>query len=563
VRLAEEALAVEPDEPERTVRLRLHLGGYLAEAGSHDRALVTLVDVAEAAPPGTILRVRCGTALARELIAHGRFEDAAREARTQAEQAHGLRARTEEATARAVEASALARLGRLGDALAALERAPAAAIERVSSRSRTHSRPSRFAPAMQSYLDRAGVHEQAGDASAAARVALEGRDEAARRGLSDTLGVVMAAVAAHELLQSGAWDEAADLLASVEPASGTHHEPGTGMAALVRARLASLRGQWDAAADALDVARAGSVAVGQPGWAALADLAVAETATWRGHYRDARTAVVRGIALAESDGDRTGMARLACIGIRVEADAAAAALRRTRRDAVPSDEIATGHWVRLQAGRAVDDGGRSSPRWTALVLTGAAELARAGSDLGSGAVPDAPAPWDAVVAAWETAGDPYAAAYARFRRAEASLARAGDRVTAASDLREALSVADRLAAVPLGREVEELARRARLAGVRDDRASARSGDRGYVEARRQGLSDREIDVLALLAAGLSDREIAERLFISTKTTGHHVSHILAKLGVERRGEAAAVAFGIGLLTPADPGARHDATSGLG
>ena len=60
----------------------------------------------------------------------------------------------------------------------------------------------------------------------------------------------------------------------------------------------------------------------------------------------------------------------------------------------------------------------------------------------------------------------------------------------------------------------------------------------------------EIEVLTLLAAGLPDREIAERLFITTKTTGHHVSHVLAKLGVERRGEAAAVAYRIGLV-PAD------------
>ena len=65
---------------------------------------------------------------------------------------------------------------------------------------------------MQSYLDRANVLEQAGDPSAAARLALDGRDEAARRGLSGTMGVVMAAVAAHGLLQTGGWDEAADLL---------------------------------------------------------------------------------------------------------------------------------------------------------------------------------------------------------------------------------------------------------------------------------------------------------------------------------------------------------------
>ena len=233
VRLAQDALATGPDEADRTVRLRLHLGGYLAEAGSHERALATLIEAADAAPPGTILQVRCGTARARELLVHGRFDEAAREARTQAEDASRLRARPEEAAARAVEASALARLGRLADALAALRLAPLGAMDRVSSRSR--SRPSRFGAAMQSYLDRATVFEQAGDAAAAARLALDGRDEAARRGLSGTMGVVMTAVAAHGLLQTGGWDEASDLLAGVDPRSGDRHQLGSGMVRLARA----------------------------------------------------------------------------------------------------------------------------------------------------------------------------------------------------------------------------------------------------------------------------------------------------------------------------------------
>ena len=84
------------------------------------------------------------------------------------------------------------------------------------------------------------------------------------------------------------------------------------------------------------------------------------------------------------------------------------------------------------------------------MLTGAAELGRLGSDLGSGVVADGAGLWDAAVAAWEQAGDPYAEAYVRFRRAEATLAHAGDRAAAAADLRVALGVADRLGAVPLG-----------------------------------------------------------------------------------------------------------------
>jgi two-component system response regulator DevR len=55
------------------------------------------------------------------------------------------------------------------------------------------------------------------------------------------------------------------------------------------------------------------------------------------------------------------------------------------------------------------------------------------------------------------------------------------------------------------------------------------------------LSEREREVLALIARGCTNREIAERLVISEKTAGHHVSHILDKLGMSRRSEAAVYA----------------------
>ncbi|WP_243761755.1 response regulator transcription factor, partial [Streptomyces sp. YIM 98790] len=63
-----------------------------------------------------------------------------------------------------------------------------------------------------------------------------------------------------------------------------------------------------------------------------------------------------------------------------------------------------------------------------------------------------------------------------------------------------------------------------------------------------GLTARERDVLSLVAAGRSNRQIAEELFISPKTVSVHVSNILAKLEVSGRGEAAALAHRLGLLT---------------
>jgi DNA-binding CsgD family transcriptional regulator len=62
-----------------------------------------------------------------------------------------------------------------------------------------------------------------------------------------------------------------------------------------------------------------------------------------------------------------------------------------------------------------------------------------------------------------------------------------------------------------------------------------------------GLTVRELDVLRLVAAGRSNREIADELFISVKTASVHVSNILAKLGVRGRGEAAATAHRLRLL----------------
>jgi DNA-binding NarL/FixJ family response regulator len=66
-----------------------------------------------------------------------------------------------------------------------------------------------------------------------------------------------------------------------------------------------------------------------------------------------------------------------------------------------------------------------------------------------------------------------------------------------------------------------------------------------------GLSVRELEVLALVAAGRTNGQIAKELFISPKTASVHVTHILDKLGVSSRIEAAMIAARAG-LTAADP-----------
>jgi DNA-binding NarL/FixJ family response regulator len=67
-----------------------------------------------------------------------------------------------------------------------------------------------------------------------------------------------------------------------------------------------------------------------------------------------------------------------------------------------------------------------------------------------------------------------------------------------------------------------------------------------------GLTDRERQVLALVAAGATNREIAAELFMAEKTASVHVSRILGKLGVRSRTEAAAVAYRQGLAETPSP-----------
>jgi DNA-binding CsgD family transcriptional regulator len=97
--------------------------------------------------------------------------------------------------------------------------------------------------------------------------------------------------------------------------------------------------------------------------------------------------------------------------------------------------------------------------------------------------------------------------------------------------------------------LELLAERARLDLVPPHVASA-DGDQSLEQVL--GLTAREAEVLRLVARGYTNREIADKLVISVKTAGVHVSHILRKLDAPNRREAAAIAHRVG--PPPAPGA---------
>jgi DNA-binding CsgD family transcriptional regulator len=129
------------------------------------------------------------------------------------------------------------------------------------------------------------------------------------------------------------------------------------------------------------------------------------------------------------------------------------------------------------------------------------------------------AEWRAAADAWRELGCPFEYAYA--------LAQTGDEAA----IRQAEEIFIELDAQP----AVTMARRAlRQIGA----ATAQRGPHAATRANPAGLTARELEVLDLLSLGLSNAAIAERLFISRKTAGHHVSAILAKLGVETRTAAA-------------------------
>jgi DNA-binding NarL/FixJ family response regulator len=70
--------------------------------------------------------------------------------------------------------------------------------------------------------------------------------------------------------------------------------------------------------------------------------------------------------------------------------------------------------------------------------------------------------------------------------------------------------------------------------------------------RVAGLSDREVEVLRLVARGLTNKEVAAKLEISPKTAGHHLQHVFEKLGVTTRAAATMIAVQRGLIADQSP-----------
>ena len=373
-------------------------------------------------------------------------------------------------------------------------------------------------------LEGAGLHE------AAAAVARDGLAVAREHGLARTYGAVLASNVAEPLVSLGRWDEAGEVIERTlrlfpPPLTRSCQWRLAGDIALARGDLPATAEFVASMRSVLDQARYHDQ-YHLPLFRLETELRLAQ-----GRPADALSA--SGDAL-----DRHDMRPSSRYAWPLLVAGARACTAAAREGALAAKATALRDRLRATAGELSADG-FAQP---AHQLTFAAEAEQPGDG----------AAWDEAARAWEAVGQPFPLALALLRSAEAALS-GGDRDGGAARLLRAAEMAQRLGARPLAGHIALLARRARIPlGPADD------GDTPAPEPERLGLTARELEVLRLVAAGRSNREIAGELFISAKTASVHVSNILGKLGVTSRGEAAAAAHRLRLFdsfpAPDTPGA---------
>ena len=230
---------------------------------------------------------------------------------------------------------------------------------------------------------------------------------------------------------------------------------------------------------------------------ALAHLRVAQ-----GKPQIAAALLERGLLAAEGDALQTAQ----LLALLVDARLAAGEQASAEAAALALDELAKSSGIAIVAARA--------------------ELAAARVDVADGRLDAAGEAARRALTGFGRLGMPYEIAEARAELARSLASEAPD--VAREEARAAFETFLELGA-SRGRD-------AAAAILRELGAAPGAGPRSSGE-----LTAREAEVLGLLGSGMSNAQIATTLFISEKTAGHHVSHILAKLGVRNRAEAAAVA----------------------
>jgi DNA-binding CsgD family transcriptional regulator len=305
------------------------------------------------------------------------------------------------------------------------------------------------------------------------------------------------------------------------------------MTAAALAELATARGWPDEAERQLKFARETLEGNDDPLNHGLVHAAAAGLALSLRQHRTARVEVQRALEVVTARGDDQQAVALCSLGLRVEADEAE---RRRARGVLGSEDDV---WLRGEELRA-----RAASIWRGMgrrqvsFPEAAVEAAVAEAEFDRLAGRAAPGRWAEVAEGWERLARPYPAAYARWREAEARVAHRDAR--AADVLRQAHSVAEDLDARVLAEETAALARRARIDLTVPTAPPTPPPPNPFK------LTEREMQVLGLVKAGRTNREIARRLYISESTASVHVSNILTKLDAKNRVEAAAIAHRLDL-----------------
>ena len=497
--------------------LRWTQGDNEGSLAAYERGLALLP-----ADPPSAARARILGSQASAMLGLGRYEEGRRVATDGVATAEAAGAKPEEARARNVLGSILVALGEVEPGIAQLERSAELAAEAGPSDMRVIG-PYNLAV----NLAMAGRLREAQDAAA------RGVEAARTEGLQRRYGMDLAALEGDVLTRLGRWDDAAEVMdagLTLDPAGR-----GTIYLATARGRLEALRGdvvtarRWFAVAD--DLAE-GQIDADLAGYLARAR---AEAALVDGDATAALEICRAGLVPLEGADDHFVRSPLLVLAIQAAAEVAEAA-RAAHENGDAAATVAP-YIAELEAHSA------SAPMVAALRAHALAESSR----LDGQSSPDR---WTDASARFGEIPDPFGVAYARYRSAEAILRRDGVKADVGNLLRDAAEEAAGIGALPLYRSIEILARRAR---VPMERPSEPERPEPAVAPAAGGLSPREIEVLRLVADGLSNGEIGEALFISRKTAGVHVTHILDKLGVANRVEAAMAASRLGLLEDAGEG----------
>jgi DNA-binding CsgD family transcriptional regulator len=357
-------------------------------------------------------------------------------------------------------------------------------------------------------------------------------------GIRDSRGSTFLRIAIFDYrFQLGDWTSAEAAL----PAASRRHVGGIYLYwQTARAKLALGRGDMEVAEEALAALGRATEELTEPQFVGPRGVLGAEFARRRGELDQARELIDDALDRIEyCSEDVVRIAALASTGLRVEGDAGQ--LARDRQDESAAQVARERAGALLERARLAAESGWEVER--AQLALGEAEYARATRG-------ESAELWAEATRRWEAVSRPYRAAYSRWREAEALMA-ARDRDGATRAASAALASARRLGSAWLVEEVESLAARARLqlgeVPERTAAAAARESENPF------GLTARERDVLTLVAAGATNREIGERLHMAEKTASVHVSRILAKLNVRSRTEAAAVAHRQGMADTAPIG----------